>query len=220
MINPVTAETGALVDARFPAMAGVAAMARIRVAMLAVVAVAGTGAILIAPEASRAEPVADHERVPVDLRRTTLVVRDIERSLEFYRDALGMQVIYDNLITTPRGVDPDDAERALRLVMLRANDNYVGVLGLLQYFKPAKETVDLAGTAFMEGTIVMVFNLEDLPGSFARATSIPGVVVLDEPMPVSYPSYDGEGTIDVIVSSIQDPDGFTVELNQLQEPLH
>ncbi len=186
---------------------------KLRMTMLAITALSVLGTL-------RAEPVADDERVPVDLRRTTLVVQDIERSLQFYQDALGMQVIYDNLITTPRGVDPDEADRALRLVMLRANDNYVGVLGLLQYFKPVKETIDLAGTSFMEGTIVMVFNLEDLTGSYERAVSVPGVVVVDEPAPVSYPSYDGEGMIDVIVSSLQDPDGFTVELNQLQEPLH
>ena len=32
---------------------------------------------------------------PLDLRRTTLVVRDIEKSLALYRDALGMTVEYD-----------------------------------------------------------------------------------------------------------------------------
>ena len=219
MRNPAEV-TGAVTGGAGRCIAGVAVIARMRAPILALLAAAATGLLVVDPEALRAEPVAEHERVPVDLRRTTLVVRDIERSLEFYRDALGMQVVYDNLITTPRGVDPDEAERALRLVLLRANDNYVGVLGLLQYFKPVKETVELAGTAFMEGTIVMVFNLEDLPGSFERATAVPGVVVLEEPAPVSYPSYDGAGAIDVIVSSLQDPDGFTVELNQLQEPLH
>ena len=38
------------------------------------------------------------DTVPIDLWRTTLVVADIERSLAFYRDTLGMAVIYDNLI--------------------------------------------------------------------------------------------------------------------------
>ena len=52
------------------------------------------------------------QRIPVDLRRTTLVVRDIDRSLPLYRDALGLTVIYDQVIggTT-------------RLVLLRANDD-------------------------------------------------------------------------------------------------
>ena len=177
-------------------------------------------AACLAAGAAFADPVPEDQRVPIDLRRTTLVVNDIERSLEFYRDALGMAVIYDNLILTPRdAAGVEDAERALRLVMLRANDDYIGVVGLLQYFKPAKETVDLAGTSFMEGTAVLLFNVKDLTGAFARASSIEGVVVIDEPMPVSYPSYDGEGVIDVIVSTLQDPDGFTIELNQLQSEL-
>lgn len=220
MRNPAATVSGAVMGAHGRCIAGVAGIARMRAPILALLVAAASSVPVVDPEALRAEPVAEHERVPVDLRRTTLVVGDIERSLEFYRNALGMEVIYDNLITTPRGVDPDEAERALRLVLLRANDNYVGVLGLLQYFKPVKETLALAGTAFMEGTVVLVFNLEDLNGSFERATAVPGVVVLDEPAPVSYPSYDGEGTIEVLVSSLQDPDGFTVELNQLQEPLH
>ena len=220
MRNTAASMIRTLTGAVRSAIVRIPVLARMRAPLPAVLAAVATGALVLPPGELQAEPVAEHERVPVDLRRTTLVVRDIERSLEFYRDALGMEMIYDNLITTPRGVDPDEAERALRLVMLRANDHYVGVLGLLQYFKPVKETIDLTGTAFMEGTIVMVFNLDDLDGSFARATALPGVVVLDEPAPVSYPSYDGEGTIDVIVSSLQDPDGFTVELNQLQDPLH
>ncbi len=176
---------------------------------------------LLFASAAWADAVPDDERVPIDLRRTTLVVKDIERSLAFYRDALGMVPIYDNLILTPRdAAGIDEAERALRLVMLRANDDYIGVVGLLQYYKPAKERVDLAGTSFMEGTAVLLFNVGDLEGAFARARQVEDVVVLSEPSPVSYPSYDGTGVINVIVSTLQDPDGFTIELNQLQEELH
>ncbi len=173
----------------------------------------------LAAAAALADTVPDDQRVPIDLRRTTLVVQDIERSLEFYRDALGMAVIYDNLILTPSDASLEEAERASRLVLLRANDDFIGVVGLLQYFKPVKETVDLTGTSFMEGTAVLLFNVADLEGTFARASGIEGVVVIDEPTPVSYPSYDGESTIDVIVSTVQDPDGFTMEINQLQGEL-
>jgi hypothetical protein len=42
---------------------------------------------LAAPPALRAAPVPEAERIPVDLRRTTLVVRDIEKSLPLYRTA-------------------------------------------------------------------------------------------------------------------------------------
>ena len=52
-------------------------------------------AALVITRAALAAPVAEYERIDLDLRRTTLVVRDIEQSLKFYRDALGMEVIYD-----------------------------------------------------------------------------------------------------------------------------
>ena len=169
--------------------------------------------------AAVAAPVNQDERTAIDLRRTTLVVNDIDHSLEFYRDALGMRVIYDNAINTPRGASIEEAEIARRLVFLRANDDYIGIIGLLQYIKPKKPVVELKDTAFNQGTVVLVFNTSELAESFEKAQAITGVRVLDEPSEVSYPSYDGNSTIRVMVSALQDPDGFTVELNQLLEEL-
>lgn len=166
-----------------------------------------------------AAPVADDDRVPIDLRRTTLVVRDIDRSLAFYRDALGLQVIYDHVIRTPRAAgDDDDAERSLRLVFLRANDDFVGIVGLLQYRKPAKAAPHQGDEPFSTGSIVLLFNAADLAATFERARRVPGVRVLSEPTGTEYPSYDGRGTIPVNVSVLTDPDGFVVELNQLLVP--
>ena len=163
-----------------------------------------------------AAPVADDERVPIDLRRTTLVVRDIDASLAFYRDALGLEVIYDQRIRTPRDAPSDEAaNRALRLVFLRANDDYVGIVGLLQYTKPAKTPANQGATPFTPGSIVLLFNAEDLESTFDDARSVLGVRVLSEPSLTEYPSYDGTGKIRVMVSVLTDPDGFVVELNQL-----
>ena len=62
-----------------------------------------------------AAPVPEAGRVPIDLRRTTLIVRDMENSLHFYRDALGLKVVYDNIIRTPRTASSDEAaQRSLR----------------------------------------------------------------------------------------------------------
>lgn len=180
---------------------------------------AALGALLWSGTATAA-PVPEEDRVPLDLRRTTLVVGDMERSLAFYRDALGMRVTYDNWVLNPRdAASPEEAEVARRLVFLQANDDYVGVLGLLQYTKPKKPVVDLAGTAFHQGTAVLIFNLEHLDEAFEKARTIEGVTVVSEPELVTYPSYDGTSTISVKVSTVQDPDGFTIELNQLQEAL-
>lgn len=171
---------------------------------------------LVASGMPAAAPVADADRVPIDLRRTTLVVADIERSLAFYRDALGMRVIYDNHIRTPREANnDDDAERSLRLVFLRANDDYVGIIGLLQYLKPVKPAAHQGDTPFSTGSIVLLFNSDDVEAAFAKARNVNGVRVIAEPSETVYPGYDGKGTIPVMVSVLTDPDGFVVELNQL-----
>lgn len=48
-----------------------------------------------APPAAQAEWVPPVDRVPVDIRRTTLEVRDTHKSLAFHRDALELKLIYD-----------------------------------------------------------------------------------------------------------------------------
>ena len=172
---------------------------------------------LLLSATSQAAPVAENERAPLDLRRTTIVVGDTDRSLAFYRDALGLKVIYDQAINSPRDASLEDAEIARRLVFLRANDDYIGVLGLLEYVKPRKQRVDLEGRAFHEATTVLVFNHSDVLAAFERARQVEGVVVLSEPTETEYPSYDGSSVIRVLVSVLQDPDGIAVEINQVLE---
>ena len=168
----------------------------------------------------QAAPVAEAERIDIDLRRTTLVVRDIDKSLAFYRDALGLKVIYDREIRTPRNAkDVAAAERALRLVFLQANDDYIGVIGLLQYLKPAKRPINQGAEPFSIGSIVLVFNADNLEARFQAARNTLGVKVLSEPSETQYPDYQGKGMIRVRISVLLDPDGYVVELNQLLSEL-
>ncbi len=172
-------------------------------------------ALLCSSTTVLAKPLPEDQRLPLDLRRTTLVVRDIDRSLALYEDALGMTKSYDTAIRTPRdAADDESAERSLRLAFMQANDDFIGVLGLLEYRKPKKQQ-PISDQAFEPGTIVLVFNVKDLDKRWDKVVNTPGVEVLNEPTETSYPSYDGKGTIPVRVSVIRDPDGFIVELNQL-----
>lgn len=158
-------------------------------------------------------PVPEEDRVGIDFRRTTLVVRDIDVSLKLYRDVLGLKVIYDQMIRTPAGKPDQETDRIRRLVFLRANDTYVGVLGLLEYQKPRKQQ-PLTRVAFEPGTSVQLFATTDLDAKFLAAQKIEGVNAIAAPRVVHYPSYDGKGTIPVKVSILSDPDGFTLEVNE------
>jgi catechol 2,3-dioxygenase-like lactoylglutathione lyase family enzyme len=111
--------------------------------------------------------------VPIDLRRTTLIVRDMENSLRFYRDALGLRVVYDNIIRTPRTAANDAAaERSLRLVFVQANDDFVGLIGLIEYRKPLEQPPATVPEAFSIGTNGLLFNAKDLATTFTRAPGL------------------------------------------------
>ncbi|MBI1188615.1 MAG: VOC family protein [Alphaproteobacteria bacterium] len=160
-------------------------------------------------------PDAAGARVAIDLRRTTLVVRDIEASLALYRDALGLQVAYDQELTSPRlGRAGSDGVNRSRLVLLEANDDFIGMLGLWQFLDQTDHDRRAPGAAdFTPGDIVLLFNAQDVDATFARAAATAGVTVVSAPAERRYPSPQGD--IVVMVSMLTDPDGHTVELNQL-----
>lgn len=178
--------------------------------------------LLIAACASKPETppattatTSDFARNPLDLRRTTLVVRDIENSLALYRDALGMTVEYDQELTSPNlGRAASDGKNRSRLVLLKANNDYIGMLGLWQFLDQTDHDRKPADAAdYTPGDIVLLFNTTELDGTFSRAAKVANVKVIGEPKLRKYPSPAGD--IEVMVSMLVDPDGHTVELNRL-----
>jgi catechol 2,3-dioxygenase-like lactoylglutathione lyase family enzyme len=160
-------------------------------------------------------PTAELARNPLDLRRTTLIVRDIDRSLALYRDALGMTVEYDQELTSP-GLNRarSDGVNRSRLVLLKANDGYIGMLGLWQFLDQTKyDKRDADAADFTPGEIVLLFNAQNLDEIYPKAVAVKGVNVVSAPHLRKYPSPAGD--IEVRVSMLVDPDGHTVELNQL-----
>ena len=153
---------------------------------------------------------------PLDLRRTTLVVRDIEKSLALYRDALGMTVEYYQELTSP-GLSMRygaDGENRSRLVLLKANDSFIGMLGLWQFLDQTDQDLAEPDPAdFTPGEIVLLFNSNTLDVTFPAAAAAPGVTIIGEPKERRYPSPAGD--IVVMVSMLTDNDGDTLELNQI-----
>jgi len=153
---------------------------------------------------------------PLDLRRTTLVVRDIEKSLALYRDALGMTVEYDQELTSP-GLNVRygaDGENRSRLVLLKPNDSFIGMLGLWQCLdQTEKDLAEPDAADFTPGEIVLLFNSKTLETTFPAAAAAPGVTIIGEPRERRYPSPSGD--IVVMVSMLVDNDGHTIELNQI-----
>lgn len=163
----------------------------------------------------RAAPVPEAERTPVDLRRTTLVVRDIEASLPLYRDALGLKVIYDEKIGAGKDASGKSTPATVRLVLLRANDDFIGALGLMQRLAPATPPPPPVFQKAQVGDAILVINVADLDTRFERIRATPGVKVSEEPKLIEYPAPSGKKRIPVLMSAVWDADGNYVELNKL-----
>ncbi len=163
----------------------------------------------------QAAPVPETERIPVDLRRTTLVVRDIDKSLPLYRDTLGFKVIYDEKIGPGPGSDGKPQPPSVRLVLLRANDDFVGVLGLMQRLKVDTPPPPPVFQKAQPGGLILVINVADLDQRFARVRDTPYVKIAEEPSRMEYPAPGGQGTIPVLFSAIWDADGNFIELNKI-----
>jgi hypothetical protein len=85
---------------------------------------------------------------------------------------------------------------------------------LLEYTKPRKPIREREPAAFSSGSAVLLFTTTNLNERFAQAEQVPGVGVIEPPTDTSYPSYDGKSTIGVRTSTLYDPDGFLIELNE------
>ena len=160
-----------------------------------------------------AQAVPESERVPVDVRRATLIVRDIDKSLPLYRDALGLKVVYDQRIGGGTDKDGKVTPPTVRLVLLRANDVFIGALGLMQRLNDPNPPAPVNKRP-MAGNSIMVINAKDLEERFEKIRVVPGVTVATPPERIEYPA-PGGGVIPVLFSAIYDPDGFFIEINKI-----
>jgi len=172
-------------------------------------ALALAACLLVACSAAQAaaQPVPESERIPVDVRRTTLIVRDMDRSLAFWRDALGLTVVYDRMLFQP----PNQT----RLVLLRANDQFIGLIGLMERQATKAAAPPVAYERATYGNVIVVINAKDQEERLEKVRKVPGVKLQGEPQRIEYPAPDGKGTIPVMVTYLWDPDGYFVELNKI-----
>ena len=185
----------------------------------------GCSTVSSEPENAGHSPIAEYTSLdsidPLTLRRATLIVRDIDRSLALYRDAIGMEVIYDNVIRRPHKTE--DRQQEIRLVFLKASHEFVGVLGLVDYeYNNPDHTMHkkpVRKEGFTPGNSVILFNTTEMDKRWPLIEAVPGVDILNGPTYTEYPSYDGKDVIKVNVTRFYDPDGFLVEYNQLLEGL-
>ena len=173
----------------------------------------------VGEDSKAAAGVDRREDVPTDIRRLTILVRDMEASLKLYRDVLGLKVNYDQDMTVsgvalPAGVPGNTT----RLVLLNGNDPWIGWIGLMQYLDPPLEGPEPYPKRLQAGGHVLVVDTDDAKARCAMAKSVPGVHFTAEARLQVYEGRNGRPPIKVMGCNLFDPDGTFIELNQVLPP--
>ena len=146
------------------------------------------------------------------LRRATLIVRDIDVSIRFYRDVLGFSVWLDNRGKVGPSSLPSDAPIGApsRFVIMKGKHPWVGMIGLLQYGNAQEPTE--APAKLVPGDVVLMIETDELDAAFVRMKAA-GTQIL---RPIETARVTGAGGRNWTASFVFafDPDGHLIELNQ------
>ena len=147
------------------------------------------------------------------IKRTTLMVRDMERSLEFFQGVLGMTVWFDRPFTLQGGGLPIGKKGdTLRLVILMCESDEIGMLGLMEFTDPVMPAPEVT-YELGYGRPVFVVVAEDAQAIYDKAIAR-GFKVRGEPNTWSTTGAKGE-TKHFISTFLFDSDGHFFECNQV-----
>lgn len=148
------------------------------------------------------------------VKRTTLFVRDIGKSEQWYKEVMGMSVWMDTDFTlSGEGLAAGKAGDLTHLTIMQANDPVIGMIGLLQWVNPPLPAPDEIPKSVTYGNPTFVVEAEDVLGSCEAAKRL-GTHVHSEPHEWSTRGQDGRMKHFMSVS-LFDPDGYFFECNQV-----
>jgi catechol 2,3-dioxygenase-like lactoylglutathione lyase family enzyme len=146
------------------------------------------------------------------LRRTTIVVRDIDKSIAFYRDAVGLRVGWDRESVLGDAIPLAPGAKG-RFATVMGEDDAIGMIGLLQVVDPPlpappipdTDTLAVAATIFVIGTA-------DCDGVYDRLKAV-DARIYKAPYDQELKGRDG-ASIKMRSMAAWDPDGHFLEINQ------
>ena len=151
------------------------------------------------------------------VRRTTLIVHDMDAAVRFYRDVLGFEVWLENTGKVGKSSLPSSARpgAASRFVIMKGRHPWVGMIGLLQYgaARPAPGLQPRTlPRQLRPGDAVLMIETQDLEHIYARMRRA-GTPIFREP---ESSEVTGAGGVRWIARFLfaWDPDGHMLEINQ------
>lgn len=151
--------------------------------------------------------------MPNIIKRTTMMVRDMERSLSFYRDVLGANIWFDRPYTLDGGGLPIGKKGdKLRLVIVKFDHDEIGMLGLMEFLDPVMPA-PVVSYELGYGKPVFVVVAEDAQVIYNKAIEL-GFETRGEPKIWSTIGAKGE-TKHFVSTFLWDADGHFFECNQV-----
>lgn len=148
------------------------------------------------------------------VKRTTLIVRDMKTSVEWYEQVLGLSVWMDTDFTlSGQGLACGKAGDKTHLVIMQAEDPKIGMIGLLQWVDPPLPAPAEIPRSVGFGNPTFVVEAEDAVASVEAARRL-GTHIHSEPHEWSVRGQDGRIKHFLSVS-LFDPDGYFFECNQV-----
>jgi catechol 2,3-dioxygenase-like lactoylglutathione lyase family enzyme len=148
------------------------------------------------------------------IKRTTLIVRDADKATAWYEEVLGLKCWYDSeFVLSGVGLAVGGAGDKTHLVILKAEDPVIGMIGLLQWVDPPLDAPSAIPTRVQFGAPIFVVDSDDARGVCERGRRC-GSHIYAEPHEWSTKGADGKMK-HFVSTSIFDLDGYFYEINQV-----
>ena len=146
------------------------------------------------------------------VKRTTLIVRDIKKSTQWYQEVLGMSIYYDGEVTLGgKGMAAGKKGDVTHLIILKCDDPVIGMIGLLQWVDPLWPAPEIPNEVNY-GQPTFVLETDNLDDVHKKAIEL-NTKIFSEPHDWSIKGASGD-MIKFIGMSFFDPDGHFFEVNQ------
>ena len=147
------------------------------------------------------------------VKRTTLIVRNIKKSVNWYQEVLGMNIYYDDQVTLGgQGMAAGGKGDITHLIILKCDDPVIGMIGLLQWIDPVWPAPEEIPKEVSYGQPTFVVDTDNLNEVFEKAVALE-TAIFSEPHEWSVRGATGD-IIKFLGMSLFDPDGHFFEVNQ------
>ena len=157
--------------------------------------------------------MTDSPRIRSIVKRTTLIVRDMAVSRRWYEHVLGMTAWLDiEYVLSGEGIAAGSPGDLTHLVIMRAEDDKIGMIGLLQWLDPPWPAPEVPSSV-RYGSPIFVVETDDAAEVARRAAEL-GTRVHTPERRFTVPGAGGT-TRHLLGTALFDPDGHFFECNQV-----